>query len=537
MPKPIARKPFTLPEADYAWALKHLIAEGDTDILPRLPEIEAIKYCWGELKNQLSSLDLNNYEWTGGRRFLVPKERFAFRVAIQLEPLDSIILAAIIKKYGKKIEKRRVPESESRVFSYRFNPSREGRFYSDPESWHSFWKVSLEKAKKLHDGWIAILDITDYYNQIYHHVLENQLVAAGIPEEAKRLLMRLIKSHSHAVSRGVPVGPHAIHILAECALIPTDQSLLAHRLDFCRYVDDIHVFCSSEQEAEIAIHDIANILDAQQKLTLQRQKTRVLPAAEFIELAERMHADNPINQEETNFLNLIRIYSSNPYVLFSIKSLSAAEREVVAPEKLQKILDAYLAEEPVNYIRVRWLLRRLAQCGAPGAIEYTLKEIERLTPTLGDVARYILITSDDFNGSWRDAGKHVVTALGHPLIGHSEYMQVILINLFAKVAELNHIDSLTARYATASPIIRREIVLAAGAAEHGPWIRERKDDFAAADPWFRRALISAATSLPGDEAPHWIKSIKRRISPMEKVMARWAFRDKKDTLRLGQINV
>lgn len=537
MPK-TTPKPFKLPKAAYRWALKHLLIEGDTDILPRPLELDAIQYCWKDLANQLAVLDLTNYEWHGTRRFLVPKERFAFRVATQLDPIDSIVLAALIKKYGRKIEAGRIAISQNRVFSYRFQPSENGRFYSDPESWHSFWKTSVEKAEKLTDsGWVAILDITDYYNQIYHHTLENQLTATDIPIVAIQLLMGLIKAVTHTVSRGIPVGPHSLHLLAECALIPTDDSLLAHGLDFCRYVDDIHVFCQSEQDAEIAVYESANILDIQQKLTLQRQKTRIMPVREFIELARSMLVDRPVNDEEKDLLQLLGRYISNPYVSFSIKRLTAAERQIIAPDKLEKILEAHLTAEPINFPRIRWLLRRLSQGGFPGAIEYVLRNIDRLTPALGDIARYTVAASENFNGNWEQAGALITNALQHPIVRHSDYVQVVLLNLFSRVPELDHINSVTAQYAGANAFVRREIVMASGAAQQGHWIRERKDEFATGDQWLRRAILAAAISLPGDEARHWLRSVKRQLDAREKIIMRWAFQDKKDTLKLGQIAI
>jgi hypothetical protein len=132
-------------------------------------------------------------------------------------------------------------------------------------------------------------------------------------------------------------------------------------------------------------------------------------------------------------------------------------------------------------------------------------------------------------------GVLIVRALDLPLVRQSEYLQILLIDLFSRVPELNHINSLTVRFANASPAVRRELVRAAGAAKQGHWVREVKGEFLAADPWFRRALVSSAPSLAGDEPYHWLRNIRGNMSSMEKLVALWVFND--PNLRLGPIDV
>lgn len=135
-----------LPKTSYNWAMKHLQAEGDTDLFPSLFEVEAMKKNWPQLLDKLAQLDVSSYTWQSGRSFVVPKDRYVFRRGTQLEPLDSLVLAAFIKSVGKKIEAARVPMSENRVFSYRFSPDNHGRFYSQTNGWYDFWKTSYKKS-------------------------------------------------------------------------------------------------------------------------------------------------------------------------------------------------------------------------------------------------------------------------------------------------------------------------------------------------------------------------------------------------------
>jgi hypothetical protein len=294
-----------IPVSNYDWALRHLMSEGDTDLFPRQFEIDALRYLWSSLRDEFRNLDVTNYNWHGGRRFIVPKRMLSFRLATQLDPIDSLILAAIVRKYGPALERNRLPVSEGRVFSYRLAPDSRGRLYADSPSWHDFWRACLEKVRSPQCSHVVAVDITDFYNQIYHHTVENQLADAGIPDAIQKVLKRFLQGLTDKVSRGLPVGPHSTHILAESALDATDRSLLSHGYDFCRYVDDIHIFVKDEASAVGAVFDVARILDSQQRLTLQNEKTRIMAAQDFVALAKMMMIDRPASEKERKILKVI----------------------------------------------------------------------------------------------------------------------------------------------------------------------------------------------------------------------------------------
>src|SRR5207237_7439005 len=122
------------------------------------------------------------------------------------------MLTAIIKNYRSKIEAARHPIKEKRVFSYRFDPQPDGRLYGQVSRWHEFWQTSLDKVMEYDYEWVAIADISDYYNQIYHHVLANQLVDAKVPKPIATIIEKnFLGAVTHGVSRGIPVGPHSVH--------------------------------------------------------------------------------------------------------------------------------------------------------------------------------------------------------------------------------------------------------------------------------------------------------------------------------------
>jgi hypothetical protein len=508
--------------------LKHLLLEGDTDLLPPLPEVDALKFSWTAIRPLFANLDIEQYRWKGERRFVIPKESLALRSATQLDPIDSLVFAAIIRKWGSHIERIRIPVNEQRVFSHRFSPTPDGRFYGDASGWHEFWERSVELASRDGVTHVLMADVVDYYNQVFHHVLENQLDDAGLPKPIWLAIKRLVTHLTQSVSRGLPVGPHPAHLLAEVALNPIDRSIIAHGMDFCRFVDDIHIFCQSEQEAVIAAQELAGILDDQQRLALHKQKTRTMERDDFITLAQSMLNDRPLDDLEEDIMRVIAVYSGDsPYETIDFLTVTEEDLNVVRAERLEPLLGKYLSAEEVEYGHVRWLLRRLSQMGAPGAINFVLQHLDDLGPALGDVARYVMRASPNYHGDWLEGGDRIIGALNHPLIRRNEYIRLVLLHLFARVPELNHLAKLTASYGAAPGAVRREIVFAARAGHDGAWLRARKSEFEAADPWLRRAIVAAASAWPGDEGHHWIQKVKQQLTFAEKVMARWAFRDRK----------
>jgi hypothetical protein len=512
-----------LSQDSYNWSLKHLIREHDTDLFPLPFEIEAIESQWGSLGPEFAHLDVTNYTWRGGRRFVVPKGHLAFRLATQLDPIDSVVLSALVYEYGGLLESSRLPTTAECVFSYRFAPGEDGRLYAQSQAWHDFWRTCKRKAASKPTGSVLVADISDFYNQIYHHVLERHFATAGLPAPVSKVLQRYLQTLTDKGSRGVPIGPHTSHILAECALDSLDRSLKSHGYDHCRYVDDIHIFVDNETSALGALYDLTQILDSQQRLVVQREKTRILSSVDFQALADEMLLDRPINQREADVLEVIaRETSSDPYAEVALSTLAPADLTKLRRDVLEDLIAVYLNQRPVDYSRLAWLIRRLTQVGAPGALEIITSRMGALGPILGPVARYIMAAVPNYDGDHAALGGALVGALDLPIIGRSPYLQMMLLNVVATIPGLNHIDRLTARYSIADSTVRRGILLAAASGKRSDWLRDRKADFRTMDPWSKRAFIKASAALPHEESKFWLDSVRDSLRPLERVVAKHA---------------
>jgi retron-type reverse transcriptase len=218
------------------WAIKFVHGHSDGDLFPKVLEVDAIHNIADEFVRLIEGKDLSLFSPGSCRRFIVPKDEIAYRQATQLDPQDSIILSALIYQYGQGIENRRLPSAT--VFSYRFQPDIKFGLYASQTAWNDFWQTAYQESRKFKT--ILYCDIADFYNQIYHHVIENQLIASGFPNQAIKWIISLLESTTAGVSRGVPVGPHSVHLVAEGAMIPIDNSLSSNGIKFIRFAGLFH---------------------------------------------------------------------------------------------------------------------------------------------------------------------------------------------------------------------------------------------------------------------------------------------------------
>jgi hypothetical protein len=102
-------------------------------------EFKAIADQWGEVKKHLLGLDLHVYAPKTPVVGLALKPNGTFRVVHQLDPLDSIIYAALTYEIAAKLEQYRIPREKGIVWSYRIKPSVKGSFF-DPEdnTWREY---------------------------------------------------------------------------------------------------------------------------------------------------------------------------------------------------------------------------------------------------------------------------------------------------------------------------------------------------------------------------------------------------------------
>jgi hypothetical protein len=256
----------TLQTASLDWALRHALRAGDTDVFPLPFEYQAIEHDWEAIREHLRQANVLSWTVRPHRILLFPKGRLGFRPITQLDPLDFLLYAATIYEMGEWIERRRVPVADEVVFSYRFGPSHDGRLF-DPDVGYTQFLASSETAAASADySHVVITDIADFYPRLYHHPLENALIASEVPAGHVTAVMHLLSGWNNTESYGIPVGGAPSRLLAEIALADIDDALRDHGVVFRRFNDDYRIFADSEAQAYRHLALLADILFSTSRL-------------------------------------------------------------------------------------------------------------------------------------------------------------------------------------------------------------------------------------------------------------------------------
>lgn len=508
----------TLSRDSLEWAISFVSDHSDGDLFPKIIEINAIKEKSDLFINSVEGKDLSQFTAKPCRRFIVPKDEISYRQATQLHPQDSLLLSALIYQFGQGIENRRL--DKEKVFSYRFSPTSEDGLYSNKHAWNEFWQKANRLAYSA--NCVLYLDIADFYNQIYHHTVENQLIASGFPNQAIKWVISLLESTTAGVSRGVPIGPHPIHLIAESTLIPIDNSLDSSGFNFIRYADDILIFCDSRKEAKSTLATVASVLDKQQRLMLQRHKTKVYEPQDFRSLCSEMIEDRPIDKEEARLLGIIRRYTGgSPYQTISYNSITSSDWSQFSTEVVSKIINEYLSQDDVDYIRLRWFYRRLAQVGHPGAIDISLEKLDSLGPCLANICFYISSIQNIEPDQWKDIGTKLLLLLETDEVKENEFFRLSILSLFSRNEYINHFSYLSKIFNSSDSFARREIMLSAFQNKAIDWLREHKESFSNMDNWQKMAFIFCSSALPKDEKKYFLNRFNYE-GPFEDILSKWA---------------
>ncbi|MEW6423441.1 MAG: hypothetical protein AB1523_01665 [Bacillota bacterium] len=84
----------------FRWALQSLKKYGDSDLFTYPVELSVLNELGDSAVLKIADCDLGNFIPGPARRFIVPKDDLSYRVATQLDPLDSLVFTALAYEYG-----------------------------------------------------------------------------------------------------------------------------------------------------------------------------------------------------------------------------------------------------------------------------------------------------------------------------------------------------------------------------------------------------------------------------------------------------
>lgn len=517
-------------------AVDNIVSFGDTDIFPFPFETRVFRdlpqptlALLEELHNKFSpptgSPDSCSLYPPEAQSTFAPVGYAAYRWATQIDPLWNAYLLGLVCYAAEKIEQVRIPASQNIVHSYRVDLSKSppGLFNSD-FGWRSFMSQSIENAQ--HSSHVVTCDISDFYARVPHHRLLNALQQAGLPDEAARI-DKLLRILAGSRSAGLPVGGPAARLLAELLLNATDRLLLLDGVRFCRFVDDYHLFADSENAAHSAHLKLADKLQMNEGLSLQKSKARVTRAQDFVLSTSRVlglaDATSPAD-EERNFLRLhLRYdpYSADPEGDYDRLVDSVKQFDIVG--MLERELDKSRIHSPL----VTQLLRSVEYLDAtiqPQIARALVQNLDVLAPVFSRVMLVLikLLTSIP------PADASLVVNSIRALFDSNSYLVSIGLNrqyalrVLATTDSPEHQQLFAQAYLASSefPLVRRDIHLAMVQWRQYAWVSERLRHFLQLDGWERRAAIVGSYIL-GDEGAHWRRANKGSFSPFEILIRDW----------------
>lgn len=519
------------PEEAFKLAARNVAAFGDTDIFPSPIDRYACADEADEVLKALKEIHRTFDQYLASRPpenidALAPLGYTAFRWATQIDPLWNLYYLALVLLVAEAIEAKRIPEAEQTVFSYRFRPDPiSGHLFGD-SNWRDYKKMALEMSKKY--PFVLVADVAEFYPRVAHHRLDNELQRLGLKTEEPKRIKILFSKFSQTRSYGLPVGGPASRILAELALNPVDTFLHRKGIPFCRYVDDFHIFASSQQEAYNHLAFLAQVL-FNEGLSLQKTKTRILtskelqdssahldftgtddivelpPEARLMRLSLRYDPYSPTAEED---------YDSLKEAVSSIDIVGILSREIAKTN-----IDTQITKQAIAAIRA------LEPEHQSSAVQALLKpeSLETLAPVFSNVMRLLRSLYEQVDEETKNLADETMIGLfreGSHLI-HIDLNLSYLLQVFGQrrssVKETILIDLYERNQ---SPLVKKEIILIMAKWGATYWLSDILRRFGSLSKWERKAFIVAAYHMD-DEGEHWLNHIKLTLAPDENIIRKW----------------
>lgn len=506
------------------WALKHVQTFGDTDILPRPVEFDAVAANWDSVRASLARIDLNNYSIGAPLLTLAPKPRGTFRTSVQPAPLDSLLYLAMIFEIAGDVERARVPATELVACSYRLAPSGDGSLYRSQSGWIDFHSRSAALASDGRWSHVICADIASFFSHIYQHRLEAAIEQAGVRPDRGRSLQLFLSQFSVRQSIGLPVGPTASFVLAELLMNDVDRFLRQHTdVVHVRYIDDFRIFCPSFRAARRVLHDLSEYLYGQQRLTLATDKTRIHSAESFAMHVLRSPDDEVMAEEDRAANELLEaLADTSPYESAEDVGLDDWALTEVQETALVRLFERSMEGRPPDVGTAKFLLRRATSLRTSALVSHVAAHLCQLVSALPSVERYLRVAHLERNDA--TALRRALRALSTTSSwADVPYVRLWTCEILRTCERLGTPDALMA-IANAhppSPTIRSMVLLAqrVGAVEV---VRSHKEDWRALGEWDRRALIMSSSILPMGERRPWLTHVRAACSGLDKVLATYA---------------
>jgi hypothetical protein len=448
------------------------------------------------------------------RRLLVPKQHGGYRVAIQLDPLDTIIYTALSYECAALIEKSRVPIERKVACSYRVELTPAGNLFRKDNGWDDFHQASQDLAKSGKFLYVVTADIADFYNQIGHHRIRNALESSGVSAARAKNIENLLMNFTGGQSQGIPTGPSASTIFSEACLNDVDLYLMRNGFSHTRYVDDFRIFCTTRDQSVRAMHNLTEYLYTAHRLSLQTHKSRIMTIGDFI-AHELM---DPEELEEATKAEKLELMTSQLSGYGDIDNEEGIDLAELARESLVELFEEALAHNPMHLGLAKYLLRRATALRTGVLRELVLNNVDTLIPVVREMCHYLLATTKPDHA--RRIGDRFIEGCKAseqaflPLV--QDWLTFLLLSRMADSMDAE-ISALCKEFEGTLGV--RPRALLALTQKHIEWVRQQKETWQNNLPWDKRAIIWSSQALSNDEMNYWLQRVQNAGDILDKAIA------------------
>ncbi len=395
-----------------------------------------------------------------------------------------------------------------KLVDLRFVLIKEGSFFADGAGWANF-TGKIEELASTYE-YILSTDITDFYNQIYLHRLNNAIEhSAPQKKHIADDIEYLITTLNAKASQGVPVGPAASIVMAEAVLIDVDGFIRNEGFLHTRYVDDIRIFGSSDEQLNKMLEKLTLYLYETHRLTLSSEKTEILASKTFV--SDTIHSKKA--KEKKQIFEVLEIF--NPYTGDMEEVGMEFEEALSESELLASSIEKVLSYDVLDLGLARSIIRSAKRAKNSTLIEPLLHDLAFFEPVVSDVALYLDELLKESNVAF---DKPLAKAISAGVI-KSQLARFWIEWLISKNAVLLNNGALK-KYVDQGDISNR--ARAATTSKDLAWVRAQKKEAHALSSWGRRSVLMSCAILPSDERKHWLKNFANNWPfPVDRWVALW----------------
>jgi len=209
-----------------------------------------------------------------------PKTTGVLRPLGLLSLRDQIVYQSIVNVIADRFSRDQQSHALKRCFGAIYAGAGKPFFYRSWRVCYRAYNTAMEASFRTGKRWVADFDLVSFYELIDHEYLQQRLAKRVRNQELLQLLSDCLgiwstRDNSAHFKHGIPQGPEASALLAECILLDFD-AIGFKNVTYLRYIDDIRLMALDEipvrralLKLDLAAKDVGLVPQAQ-KINLRR---------------------------------------------------------------------------------------------------------------------------------------------------------------------------------------------------------------------------------------------------------------------------